>query len=116
MSARPRYAVPWLQSRSPPASTTRTSSCARSVRPPARSSQSPPPARSARRSPVITLSHTAASLSPVLGPPAPLYDRSVARKAPEDDIGDRDLRVGAPKTTAAGIPGVVAGLAAGVRQ
>lgn len=37
-------------------------------------------------------------------------------KAPHDDVGDRDLRVGSPKAEAAGLPGVLAGLAAGVTQ
>ena len=40
----------------------------------------------------------------------------MARKAPRQDLGDRDLSVSAPKTTSAGVGGVVAGLAAGVRQ
>jgi molybdopterin-dependent oxidoreductase alpha subunit len=40
----------------------------------------------------------------------------VAKKAPRQDVGDRDLRVGPPKTTAAGVGGVVAGLAAGGRE
>jgi hypothetical protein len=41
---------------------------------------------------------------------------SVARKAPSDEVGDRDLRLTQPKAQAAGIPGVVAGLAAGLTQ
>src|SRR5262245_48041335 len=40
----------------------------------------------------------------------------MARKPPSDDVGDRDLTVGPPKRSAAGIPGVVAGLAAGLRE
>ncbi len=40
----------------------------------------------------------------------------MARKPPVEDVGDRDLTVSAPKRSAAGIPGVAAGLAAGVRQ
>jgi molybdopterin-dependent oxidoreductase alpha subunit len=37
-------------------------------------------------------------------------------RAPRDDVGDRDLRVTAPRTEAAGLAGVVAGLGAGLRQ
>jgi molybdopterin-dependent oxidoreductase alpha subunit len=48
--------------------------------------------------------------------PEPAYHRSVARKAPRQDVGDRDLSVSAPKTTAAGVGGVLSGLATGVRQ
>jgi len=44
------------------------------------------------------------------------YDHGVAKRAPRDDVGDRDLRVTPPKRDAAGLPGVVAGLAAGVAQ
>jgi molybdopterin-dependent oxidoreductase alpha subunit len=40
----------------------------------------------------------------------------MARKAPADDPGDRDLRVNEPKRTSAGIAGVTAGLAAGMAQ
>jgi molybdopterin-dependent oxidoreductase alpha subunit len=40
----------------------------------------------------------------------------VAKKAPQEDAGDRDLRVTSPKTAAAGVPGIVAGLTAGVHQ
>ena len=40
----------------------------------------------------------------------------MARKPPIEDAGDRDLRVTPPKRTAAGIPGVTAGLAAGLRE
>jgi molybdopterin-dependent oxidoreductase alpha subunit len=40
----------------------------------------------------------------------------VAKKAPADDVGDRDLRVGPPERTSAGLPGVRAGLAAGLQQ
>ena len=40
----------------------------------------------------------------------------MVRKPPADDVGDRDLTVSVPKQTAAGIPGVAAGLAAGLRQ
>jgi molybdopterin-dependent oxidoreductase alpha subunit len=40
----------------------------------------------------------------------------MATKAPSDDVGDRDLRLTPPKAQAAGIPGVVAGLAAGLTQ
>ncbi|WP_018349528.1 FdhF/YdeP family oxidoreductase [Longispora albida] len=36
----------------------------------------------------------------------------MAKKAPANDPGDRDLRVGPPKDVAAGVPGVVAGLKA----
>jgi molybdopterin-dependent oxidoreductase alpha subunit len=44
------------------------------------------------------------------------YDRGVAKKAPAEDPGDRDLRVGPPEREAAGLPGVRAGLAAGLSQ
>jgi molybdopterin-dependent oxidoreductase alpha subunit len=40
----------------------------------------------------------------------------VARKAPADDVGDRDLRVTPPQRSAAGVPGVVHGLADGLQQ
>jgi molybdopterin-dependent oxidoreductase alpha subunit len=40
----------------------------------------------------------------------------VARKAPIDDVGDRDLQVTEPERGAAGIPSVVAGLRAGLNQ
>src|SRR5262245_19534147 len=40
----------------------------------------------------------------------------MAKQAPRDDVGDRDLRVGAPQRSAAGLPGVTHGLAAGVAQ
>jgi molybdopterin-dependent oxidoreductase alpha subunit len=40
----------------------------------------------------------------------------MARKAPLEDPGDRDLRLTPPKDSAAGIPGVVKGLAAGLHQ
>jgi molybdopterin-dependent oxidoreductase alpha subunit len=40
----------------------------------------------------------------------------MAKKAPAEDVGDRDLRVGPPERTAAGLPGVRAGLAAGLEQ
>ncbi len=40
----------------------------------------------------------------------------MARKPPVDDVGDHDLAVSAPKSSAAGLPSVVAGLAAGVHQ
>jgi molybdopterin-dependent oxidoreductase alpha subunit len=40
----------------------------------------------------------------------------VAKKAPTDDVGDRNLRVGPPERTSAGLPGVRAGLAAGLDQ
>jgi molybdopterin-dependent oxidoreductase alpha subunit len=40
----------------------------------------------------------------------------MAKKAPLDDVGDRDLRVEPPKRVSAGVPGVVAGLAASVAQ
>ncbi|MFC0532955.1 FdhF/YdeP family oxidoreductase [Phytohabitans kaempferiae] len=40
----------------------------------------------------------------------------MAKGAPRDDAGDRDLRIGAPKRTAAGIPGVTHALSAGVAQ
>ena len=40
----------------------------------------------------------------------------MARSAPVDDPGDRDLRLTPPKHTAAGVPGVVKGLAAGVHE
>jgi molybdopterin-dependent oxidoreductase alpha subunit len=44
------------------------------------------------------------------------YDRGVARKAPKRDVGDENLRLTPPTSAAAGIPGVVAGLAAGRRE
>ncbi len=50
--------------------------------------------------------------STVAAPTAP----SMATKPPADDVGDRDLTVSAPKQSAAGIAGVAAGLAAGMRQ
>ena len=40
----------------------------------------------------------------------------MAKKAPTEDAGDRDLRVGPPEREAAGLPGVRAGLAAGLSQ
>jgi molybdopterin-dependent oxidoreductase alpha subunit len=40
----------------------------------------------------------------------------MAKKAPIEDVGDRDLTVGGPKRAAAGLPGVTAGLAAGMAQ
>jgi molybdopterin-dependent oxidoreductase alpha subunit len=40
----------------------------------------------------------------------------VAKKAPHEDVGDRDLRLSRPRRDAAGVPGVVAGLAAGLRE
>ncbi len=40
----------------------------------------------------------------------------MAKRAPADDIGDRDLRVTPPKRDAAGVPSVVAGVAAGLNQ
>jgi len=40
----------------------------------------------------------------------------MVRKPPTEDVGDRDLAVGPPKRSAAGIPGVAAGLAAGLRE
>ncbi|WP_412541090.1 FdhF/YdeP family oxidoreductase [Longispora sp. K20-0274] len=40
----------------------------------------------------------------------------MAKKAPRDDVGDRDLRVGAPKRVAAGIPAVVASMRAAVGE
>ena len=40
----------------------------------------------------------------------------MAKKAPVDDPGDRDLRVGQPKQRAAGLPGVTAALSDGVAQ
>ncbi len=40
----------------------------------------------------------------------------MAKKAPADDVGDRDLRVTEPKDAAAGMAGVTAGLAAGLSQ
>ena len=40
----------------------------------------------------------------------------MARKPPAEDVGDRDLTVSAPRPSAGGIPGVAAGLAAGLRQ
>jgi molybdopterin-dependent oxidoreductase alpha subunit len=48
--------------------------------------------------------------------PTRAYHRGVARKAPKQDPGEGELRLTPPKTDAAGIPGVVAGLAAGARQ
>jgi molybdopterin-dependent oxidoreductase alpha subunit len=40
----------------------------------------------------------------------------MAKKPPREDVGDRDLRVGPPQRTAAGMPGVTHGIAAGVTQ
>jgi molybdopterin-dependent oxidoreductase alpha subunit len=40
----------------------------------------------------------------------------VAKKAPADDVGDRDLRVGPPARESAGLKGVAAGLSAGLSQ
>nr|MDT0663171.1 FdhF/YdeP family oxidoreductase [Micromonospora sp. DSM 115978] len=40
----------------------------------------------------------------------------MARKPPHEDVGDRNLRVGPPGRTAAGLPGVAHGLAAGLTQ
>ncbi|MFY1697134.1 MULTISPECIES: FdhF/YdeP family oxidoreductase [unclassified Solwaraspora] len=40
----------------------------------------------------------------------------MARSAPRDDAGDRDLTVGEPATSAAGLPGVTHALRAGVAQ
>ena len=40
----------------------------------------------------------------------------MVRKPPVDDVDDGDMSISAPKETAAGIPGVAAGLAAGLRQ
>ncbi|MFY1635416.1 FdhF/YdeP family oxidoreductase [Solwaraspora sp. WMMB335] len=40
----------------------------------------------------------------------------MARPAPRDDTGDRDLRIGDPATTSAGLPGVTHALRAGVAQ
>jgi len=40
----------------------------------------------------------------------------VARKAPREDVGDRDLRLGPPKRDSAGARGVAAGLGAGLRE
>jgi len=40
----------------------------------------------------------------------------MAKKPPADDVGDRDLSVTPPKRDAAGLPGVAAGLAAGLTQ
>ena len=40
----------------------------------------------------------------------------VAKKAPAGDVGDRDLRVTRPERNSAGLPGVAAGLAAGLAQ
>jgi len=40
----------------------------------------------------------------------------MVRKPPTEDVGDRDLAVGPPKRSAAGVPGVAAGLAAGLRE
>src|SRR5688572_25910375 len=81
---------------------------------------SPAPARSARRNDrVITLrtAHSLPQRKNDLGcGPAGAYDRCVAKKAPTDDVGDRNLRVGPPERTSAGLPGVRAGLAAGLDQ
>ncbi|MFI5843265.1 FdhF/YdeP family oxidoreductase [Catenuloplanes sp. NPDC051500] len=40
----------------------------------------------------------------------------MAKNAPTDDVGDRDLHVGTPKQAAAGVPGVLHGLAAAQQQ
>jgi molybdopterin-dependent oxidoreductase alpha subunit len=40
----------------------------------------------------------------------------MAKGAPRDDVGDRDLRIEAPKRTAAGLPGVTHALGAGLAQ
>ena len=40
----------------------------------------------------------------------------MAKRAPSDDIGDRDLRTEPPKRDAAGLTGIVKGLAAGLTQ
>jgi molybdopterin-dependent oxidoreductase alpha subunit len=40
----------------------------------------------------------------------------MAKKAPVDDVGDRDLAVGEPKRVAAGLPSVTSALAVGVSQ
>jgi molybdopterin-dependent oxidoreductase alpha subunit len=40
----------------------------------------------------------------------------MAKGAPPEDVGDRHLRVGQPRSEAAGVAGVAAGLAAGVAQ
>ena len=40
----------------------------------------------------------------------------MAKKAPAEDVGDRDVRVTPPRQAAAGVGGVVAGLVAGQRQ
>jgi len=40
----------------------------------------------------------------------------MVRKPPRQDVGDRDLAVSEPKRSAAGVPGVAAGLAAGLRE
>jgi molybdopterin-dependent oxidoreductase alpha subunit len=40
----------------------------------------------------------------------------MAKGAPRDDPGDRDLRIETPKRTAAGLPGVTHGLSAGLAQ
>ncbi len=40
----------------------------------------------------------------------------MVRKPPSDDVGDRDLSVSTPQRSAAGLPGVAAGLGAGLRE
>jgi molybdopterin-dependent oxidoreductase alpha subunit len=40
----------------------------------------------------------------------------MSRKPPAEDVGDRDLTVSVPKQSAAGLAGIAAGLAAGMRQ
>jgi molybdopterin-dependent oxidoreductase alpha subunit len=40
----------------------------------------------------------------------------MVRQPPTDDVGDRDLAVGRPRRSAAGVAGVAAGLAAGLRE
>lgn len=40
----------------------------------------------------------------------------MAKKAPRDDVGDRNLRVGPPQRAAAGLPGVTHALGAGLAQ
>jgi molybdopterin-dependent oxidoreductase alpha subunit len=40
----------------------------------------------------------------------------MAKGAPRDDPGDRDMRIGTPKRSAAGLPGVTHGLGAGLAQ
>jgi molybdopterin-dependent oxidoreductase alpha subunit len=40
----------------------------------------------------------------------------VTKEAPIDDMGDRDLRLSPPRSEAAGLPGVLAGLSAGLTQ